>query len=86
MRGGSSMSLRRRRNMAPDQFILCQPPAFETVSQHRSWFESLTTNVLLDREFNHLPVRPELVEGLLANCDAVSSHGMTKARLSTGQS
>jgi hypothetical protein len=50
-------------------------PFEETVSQSRSWFESLTTNGLLDREFKYLPVRPELVEGLRANCDTVSDGG-----------
>jgi hypothetical protein len=46
---------------------------FETVSQYRSWFENLTTNVLLNREFKQLSVRPELVEGLQKSCDTVSS-------------
>jgi hypothetical protein len=45
-------------------------PRVETVI--RSWFESLTTNGMLDRKFKYLPVRPEPFEGLRTNCDPIS--------------
>src|SRR3990170_8533494 len=49
--------------------------ARETVSQFRSWFESLTTNGIVSLQIKWFPVRPEVLEGRTSDCDTGSERG-----------